>query len=244
MGRDRRRQKLGCFELVFAAFVLFVVLQLGMLGVRLVTQLARLAATLLQWIAFGAVGALAIAVVIGVLYGLGKGVAGLARALAGAGRKRSQAEDKHVSHLRQARQWRGGIKATVRRLRRRGWLSKDDAKRYCDIANTAVKRVKALEGDLHTMHSLPATEKWATRIDAAAVLIVERLERTHLALVQLLAESAIQPDSGIEADLREAADEMESLIAALADVRSAGPVSTATGEPLTSKASTVDELQV
>ena len=244
MRRHGRRQKLGCFELVFAAFALFVVLQLGMLGVRLVSQLVRLAATLLQWIAFGVVGALAIAAVIGVLYGLGKGLASLARALAGAGRKRSQAENQHASHLRLAKQWRGGIKATVRRLRRRGWLSKDDAKRYCDIANTAVKRVKALEGDLHTMHSLPATEKWATRIDAAAALIVERLERTHLALVQLLAESAIQPDSGIEADLREAADEMESLIAALADVRSAGPVSTATGEPLTSKASTVDELQV
>ena len=244
MGRHGRRQKLGCFELLFTAFVLFVVLQLGMLGVRLVTQLARLAATLVQWLAFGAVGALAIAAVIAMLYGLGKGVAAIAGALAGAGRTRTRAEERHASHLRQARQWRSGIKATVRRLRRRGWLSRDDAKRYRDIAGAAVRRVKALEGDLHTMHSLPSTEKWATRIDAAAALIVERLERTHLALVQLLAESAIQPDSGIEADLREAADEMESLIAALADVRSASPVSTAAVEPLASKASTVDELQV
>ena len=93
-------------------------------------------------------------------------------------------------------------------------------------AEQARRRAKELEGDLKAMRSLPSTESHMPRLEAAAAKTVEGLERTHRALVELLAQAAMQPDSGIEAALLEAADELETLAAAVQDVEGATRMAT------------------
>ncbi len=228
MGHRGRRQKLGCIELLVVAFILFVGLQVGVFALRLVGELVVIGTTLARWVAVGAAGAIGVALAGVLVFYTGKGLAsGLGR-LFGWKKSRREARQELSSYRSQAREWRVGIRKTIRRLRKRRWLSRGDALRYWKVADAAVLRLRALEGDLMTLRSLPATEKWTASVDKAARTIVDRLEQTHMALVKLLAESALQPDEGVASDLRESADELESLLAAIEDVKGSGPMSTST----------------
>lgn len=208
----RHGQKMGCCELAAVVFVLFVGMQVIVQGARVVAELALLAGTLLKWAALGVAGALAMiaagTLVFGIIYGLGRSAQSLF------GTKRP------ASLFDQARRWKRGIEATVGHLRRRGWLTKDDARRYTRSVDAAVMRIRDLEGDIATLRSLPGGEGSVATLQAAADTLLSRLERTHRALVRLLAESALEKAPLAQESLGQAADELESLLAALGEVTS------------------------
>jgi hypothetical protein len=122
---------------------------------------------------------------------------------------------------KQAREWQRGIEAAVRGLQRRGWLKKEPARRYRDSVKAAVERVAQLEADRRMLSALPASEGFPAKLERAAQALIARLERTHRALTRLLAESALQQAPIEDENLRDAADELESLVAALEDVGAA-----------------------
>jgi len=212
---------MGCCELAVVVFALFVAFQFLALGARVVTELAVFAATLVKWIGLGLAGGIGVVAVIAIVYALGRVLTGVA---AGLPQTRTRAEAKQSpreSHYRQARRWQRGINTTVARLRRRDWIERDDAKRYRQSVSSAVQRIRSLEHDLRTLRSLPSSDELADELESVTETLLSRLERTHRALAKLLAESALQRAPMVDAKLRDAADEVESLVSALQEVNGA-----------------------
>lgn len=203
---------MGCCELAAVIFVLFVLVQALAQGARVMAELALLAGTLVKWVALGVAGAVTLlaagVLVFGIAYGVAKGAQSLHR------RPRPQ------SSYREAQRWRRGIQTTVSRLCGRGWLTKKDAKRYSRSVDAAVARIRALEKDITTLQSLPEGEGSAAQLQSVADTLLSRLERTHRALVRLLAQSALEKAPVVQESLGQAADELESLLAALEEVAS------------------------
>ncbi|MBM3500790.1 MAG: hypothetical protein FJX74_19190 [Armatimonadetes bacterium] len=221
----RHGQKMGCCELVAVVFGLFVALQFAVLGARVVTELAVFAGTLVKWIGLGLAGALTMAAFAAVIYGLGRGLSKAAEGLSGSARPVETAPAREESYHRRARRWQRGINTTVGRLRRRRWVQRDEAKRYRESVSSAVTRIRSLESDVRTLRSLPASGELADQLEAMAQTLLARLERTHHALAKLLAESALERAPLIDAKLRDATDEVEALVTALADVSASSPAS-------------------
>ncbi len=214
----------GCCQLVAIAFAVLVASQVLVLLVRLLHEVVVLSATLVRWIGMGLAGAAGLAALVALLFGAGHGMRWIGRRFSGwMGRLRSRRAQSH-SYAREAREWQDGIAKTVGRLRKRGWLSREDARRYRKVADASVDRVRALEKDLETLRSVPASERWEGEVEGAARKIVDYLERTHQGLVRLLAESAIQRAPAVELGLKEAADDLEGLLAALEDLEAESPV--------------------
>jgi len=213
-----RGQKMGCCELVAVVFGLFVAFQFLVLGARVVGELAVLATTLVKWGGLALAGAASIAVLAALVYGLGRGLGKAAEGLTAGGARNRPVQVPQESCHRRARRWQRGINTTVGRLRRRNWIDKGDAKRYCESVASAVARIRSLEADVRTLRSLPASNELAEELDAMAQTLLARLERTHQALAKLLAESALERAPLVDANLRDATEEVEALVAALADV--------------------------
>lgn len=210
--------KPGCCQLVAIAFAVLVASQVLMLLVRLLHEAVALSATLVRWVGIGLVGAAGVVALVAAGLGMAYGVGWVGRSLSGWMRRLwTQRRESH-SYSRQASEWQKGIVTTVGRLRKRGWLSKQDARRYRDVADASVDRVRALEQDLETLRSVPSSEQWEGEVEGAVRKIVSHLERTHQGLVRLLAESAVQRAPAVELSLKEAADDLESLLAALEDL--------------------------
>jgi len=214
----RRGEKTGCCELAVIAFVLFLGLQFAVLGMRVFGETAVLATTLVKWLALGIAGAAGLAALTAAAFGLGYALKFLTKGFFGLVSPPQARPARTASYSRQAREWQRGIAATIKRLRKRNWIEKDDAKRYRESADAAVERIVSLERDLKTLRSVPAAEELAREVEAVARNLVSRLERTHRALARLLAESALKHAPAVEINLRDAADELESLVAALEDV--------------------------
>jgi hypothetical protein len=210
---------MGCCELVAVVFGLFVALQFAMLGARVVGELAVFATTLVKWIGLGLAGAAGVALVAAVVYGLGRGAGRAIESLLDSG---GDARQRVESFHRRARRWQRGIRATLARLRRRKWLGQEEAKRYSQSVASAVTRIRSLESDLRTLRSLPASASLADDLEATAENLLSRLERTHHALARLLAESALERAPLVDAKLRDATEEVEALVSALADVTASG----------------------
>ena len=218
--------KLGCCQVVAIAFAVLVASQVLVLLVRVLSEVVILSATLIRWIGIGLAGAAGLALFVAVVSGVGYGIRSVGKRFSGwMQRLRTRRQDSH-SYGRQARQWQKGIATTAGRVGKRGWLSKQDARRYREVADSSVARVRALERDLATLRSVPASQKWEGEVERAAEKIVDHLERTHEGLVRLLAESAVQRAPAVELSLKEAADDLESLLAALEDLESQSPVAT------------------
>jgi hypothetical protein len=220
----------GCCQLVAIAFAVLVASQVLVLLVRLLHEVVVLSATLVRWIGIGLAGAAGLAALVALVFGAGHGVRWIGRRLSGWMRRLRTRRAQSHSYARQAGEWRGGIAKTVGRLRKRGWLSREDARRYRKVADSSVNRVRALEEDLQTLRSVPASEQWEGEVEGAARKIVDHLERTHQGLVRLLAESAVQRAPAVEESLKEATDDLESLLAALEDLEAESSVSEAVAE--------------
>jgi len=214
----RQGEKMGCCELALVVFVLFVVFQFTMLGARVLNETVVLVSTLIKWLGIGIAGAAGIAAVAAAAFGAAYVLKQMGKALFGPAAPRQVAPSRTASHHRQACEWQRGINTTVGRLQKRRWIPKADARRYRDSAAAAVQRVRSLEHDLATLRSLPASDELARELEEAARTLVSRLERTHRALARLLAQSALQREPTVDLNLRDAVDEIESLVAALEDV--------------------------
>jgi len=220
-------RKMGCLELAVVAFGLFVAFQFLVLGSRVVAELAALAGTLIRWVGMGLAGALALAAVAAAVFGIGYGLKKLAAKFAARPAMTEAKHAPHVAYSRQAREWQRGIDTTVRRLRKHNWLSRQDAKRYRQSVEAAIERIRSLEHDIKTLRGLRGSAELADDLEKVAQTLVSRLERTHCALARLLAESALERAPIVDAKLREATEELESLVAALAEVGAAsGPLTT------------------
>jgi hypothetical protein len=214
----RRREKMGCCELAVVVFALFVALQFAAFGARVVTELVELAAVLVKWVGLGLAGALSILALSAAVFGVSWGVSRIARGIFGRAPAARTDRAPSATHHQQARKWQRGIATTVGQLQKRGWLKKEDARRYRESVDAAVERIRCLEQDLRTLRSLPASEGLADDLEEAARTLVARLEQTHRAVARLLAESSLHRAPSVDAKLREAADELESLVAALEEV--------------------------
>jgi hypothetical protein len=155
------------------------------------------------------------------VFGIGYGLKKLAAKFIGRPATPGAKHAPHVAYSRQARQWQRGIQTTVSRLRKHDWLSKQDAKRYRQSVDAAIERIRSLEHDVKTLRGLPGSAGLADELETVAGTLVRRLERTHSALARLLAESALERAPIVDAKLREATEELESLVAALAEVGAA-----------------------
>jgi len=209
---------MGCCELVAVVFGLFVALQFVVLGARVVSELAVLAGTLVKWLGLGLAGALSIGLLAALVYGAGRGLGKAFQGLLGSRTTAGTRPTAQESYHARARRWQRAINTTVGRLRGRRWIDRDAAKRYQQTVAAAVGRIRSLEADLATLRSLPSSGDLADELDAAAQTLVARLERTHHALAKLLAESALQHAPVVDANLRDATDEVEALVSALAEV--------------------------
>ncbi len=222
--------KPGCCQLVAIAFAVLVGAQVLVLIVRLLHEVVILSATLVRWIGIGLAGAAGLVALVAAAFGFGYGIRWLGKRFSGWMQGLRTRRVEGHSYSREARQWQKGIAATVGRLRKRDWLSKADARRYREVADASVARVRALEKDLATLRSVPASEQWEGEVERATRKIVDHLERTHQGLVRLLAESALQRAPAVEISLKEAGDDLESLLAALEDLEAASSVSEAAAE--------------
>ncbi|MBM3474663.1 MAG: hypothetical protein FJX75_15470 [Armatimonadetes bacterium] len=234
--RRRPDRKMGCLELAVVAFALFVAFQFIVLGSRVVGELVALAGTLIRWLGMGLAGALSLVVLTALVMGIGYG---LKKAAAKFLRPPATADARHappVAHSRQAQQWQRGIRTTVGRLRKHNWLSKQDARRYRQSVDMAIERIRSLEHDIKTLRALPGSLELADELEKVAATLVGRLERTHHALARLLAESALERAPIVDAKLREATEELESLVAALAEVGAASAPSAMTTVPAAEEA--------
>jgi len=218
----RHGQKMGCCELAVVVFALFVAFQFLALGARVVTELAVFATTLVKWIGLGLAGGLGVVAVVATVYALGRVLTEVAGGFAKTRPRGEARQPSRESYHRQARRWQRGINTTVGRLRRRDWIERDDAKRYRQSVGSAVERIHSLEHDLKTLRSLPASEELADELESVAQTLLSRLERTHRALAKLLAESALQRAPVVDQNLRDSADEVESLVTALQEVSGVG----------------------
>ena len=223
----RHGQKMGCCELAVVVFALFVAFQFAVLGLRVLHEVIILAGTLVKWIGIGIAGAAGIAALTAAVFGIGYGLKQAAKGLFGWMSRPATRARRQETYHEQARRWRGGIAKAVRALQKREWLTRDDARRYRESADGAARRVRSMERDLKTLCSLPASEEWVGKLDEAAQTLVSRLERTHRALTRLLAESALQTAPTAGMNIRDAAEELESLVAALDDVTDTDPVAQA-----------------
>jgi hypothetical protein len=220
----RPSQTPGCCQLVAIAFAVLVASQVLVLVLRVLHEVAILSATLIKWVGMGLAGVVGIAAVVAGAFGVARGFGWLTgRFRAWRSRLRERRQRRHP-YYDKAREWQRGIVTTVRRLRGRGWLSRQDAARYHGIARASVKRLRALDRDLATLRSVPASDHWEREVEEAAQTVVDHLQRTHHGLVRLLAESAVQRGPAVEMGLREAADDLESLLAALEDLEAGSQV--------------------
>jgi len=220
----RHDRKMGCLELGVVAFALFVAFQFLVLGTRVISGLVDLAGTLIRWAGWGLAGALVLVALTALVFGIGYALKKAAGKILGRPTATDAKHTPHEAYGRQARQWQRGIKTTVGRLRKHNWLSRQDAKRYRQSVDAAIERIRSLEHDIKTLRALPGSGELADELEAVAGTLVGRLERTHRALARLLAESALERAPIVDAKLRDATEELESLVAALAEV-------SATAEP-------------
>ncbi len=213
MARDRGNG--GCLKLAVTLLALYVVWQVAVLSLRVAHEAFAFAGEFAKWILAGLAGAGGLLAVIALVAGLVVGARSLWRRLTAGRRGRKEAYRVDYRHYLRAREWQRGIVATAQRLRRRRWLSREDAHHYCEIADLAVRRLREIDEDLIVMASLPVTQPWTQTVLDGARRILEHLERTHNALARLLAQSAAQAIPAMEQDIQEAADELQALLAAL-----------------------------
>jgi hypothetical protein len=212
------RDKNGCAKLAVTLFVLYVVWQVAALSLRVVGDAFAFAGALAKWVLLGLAGAGGVLALVALAIGGVAGLAGLWNRVTRGRRERQEEYQARYYHYLRAREWERGIDATAQRLRRRKWLSKKDASRYCETADMAVQRLQQLDEDLAMVESLPASQPWAQTIREGADRILHHLERTHNALARLLAQSAVQAIPGMEQDVQEAADELQALLGALEQI--------------------------
>jgi len=211
----RNRDNGGCLKLAVSLFALYVVWQVAVLTLKVASEAFAFAGTLAKWVLLGLAGAGGILAIVALAGGLAAGAAGLWHRLTAGRRHRDETYRVNYWHYLRAREWQRGIVATAQRLRRRKWLSKKDAHRYCETTDLAVQRLREIDEDLIVMKSLPVTQPWTQTILDGARRILEHLERTHNALARLLAQSAVQAIPAMEQDVQEAADELQALLAAV-----------------------------
>jgi hypothetical protein len=195
--------------------VLYVVWRLAALSLGVVDEAFAFASALLKWLAVGTAGAGGLVALAAGAVGAAFGANWLWRRVSAAWQRRQEERRARYHHHLRGREWQRGICATVQRLRRRRWLAGKDARRYCEIADAAVHRLRAIDEDILLMGSLPTGESWVQALRDGAEGILHHLERTHNALVRLLAASAVQRIPAMELDLQEAGDELQALAAAL-----------------------------